>query len=549
MGTHPIFESDFDCLTEAMKRPGLKAGSKRQNIRLREKIKKKVAEHKRKERRDAKKSPGQGKTKKQHVPNSAPFKDEVMSEAIAHEERKNAVKAAKKRKEQRKAGTMNELIKGVQRSQAEFDKKQVARDEVKMEAYETDAKKEAWSRKELKYVITRADVVLEVLDARDPNGCRCPQLESQCLAQGKRIILVLNKVDLVPKPIVKGWMDVLKKELPTVAFKASTQKQRANIGRSSAATASTAYGADELTAVLGGYSRRRGIKTGVTAAVVGFPNVGKSSVINSLARSRVCTTSATAGSTKATQEVAIDKAVKLLDSPGVLFGGSAEKQAMRGALSASALADPIDGALALMERCDLVQLALHYNSKPTSNTRAFLAQLAEKRGMVRKGGIPDLEASARQILQDCQRGKIRFFTKAPKVETHKIPKFLDVTLVKQLADEFQLDATSDWMATTELPQQPSQGQTIKISDDGYTESDTLVESDAEVEDEGKMEQEDDMEVEAPATKKVRFEPTQKKTVDASDLRKVQKVAKDKMKRKDKFETKLSANFEKALGNL
>merc|ERR1712021_48339 len=403
MGTHPIFESDFDCLTEAMKRPGLKAGSKRQNIRLREKIKKKVAEHKRKERRDAKKSPGQGKTKKQHVPNSAPFKDEVMSEAIAHEERKNAVK--------------------------------------------------------------------------------------------------------------------------------------------------TAYGADELTAVLGGYSRRRGIKTGVTAAVVGFPNVGKSSVINSLARSRVCTTNATAGSTKDSSQLAIDKAVKLLDSPGVLFGGSAEKQAMRGALSASALADPIDGALALMERCDLVQLALHYNSKPTSNTRAFLAQLAEKRGMVRKGGIPDLEASARQILQDCQRGKIRFFTKAPKVETHKIPKFLDVTLVKQLADEFQLDATSDWMATTELPQQPSQGQTIKISDDGYTELDTLVESDAEVEDEGKMEQEDDMEVEAPATKKVRFEPTQKKTVDASDLRKVQKVAKDKMKRKDKFETKLSANFEKALGNL
>ena len=55
-------------------------------------------------------------------------------------------------------------------------------------------------------------------------------------------------------------------------------------------------------------------------------------MINSLARSRVCTTSATAGSTKSTQEVAIDKAVKLLDSPGVLFGGSAEKQAMRGAL-------------------------------------------------------------------------------------------------------------------------------------------------------------------------------------------------------------------------
>ena len=105
---------------------------------------------------------------------------------------------------------------------------------------------------------------------------------------------------------------VLRKELPTVAFKASTQKQRTNIGRSHVASASTAYGADELTAVLGGYSRRKGIKTGITCGVVGFPNVGKSSVINSLARSRVCMTSSQAGSTKSTQEVAIDKSVKLL---------------------------------------------------------------------------------------------------------------------------------------------------------------------------------------------------------------------------------------------
>jgi len=541
-----------------MKRPGLKAGSKRQNIRLREKIKKKVAEHKRKERRDAKKKPGFGKTKKQHIPNSAPFKDEIMSEAIAHEEKKNAVKlekklAAKERKQTRKAGTLSDLMKGVDTAQKDFDKKQAARDEVKLEAYETDAKKEAWYRKELKYVVNRADVVLEVLDARDPNGCRCPQLESQALAQGKRIILVLNKVDLVPKPIVKAWLEVLKKELPTVAFKASTQKQRDNIGRSKAATASTAYGADELTAVLGGYSRRRGIKTGVTAAVVGFPNVGKSSVINSLARSRVCTTSATAGSTKSTQEVAIDKAVKLLDSPGVLFGGSAEKQAMRGALSASALADPIDGAIALLERCDRVQLALHYNSKVTTNTRAFLAQLAEKRGMVRKGGIPDLEASARQILQDCQRGKIRFFTKAPKVETHKLPEFLDAKVVTQLADEFQLDSSSDWMETTELPAQPSSGQTIKIVDDGFTELDTLGDSDEEIEEDNEADMEveqDDIEVKAPAAKKVHFEPKKKKEkVDQSDLRKVQKVQKQKMKRKDKFESKLSENFEKALGNL
>merc|ERR1712137_97921 len=89
-----------------------------------------------------------------------------------------------------------------------------------------------------------------------------------------------------------------------------------------------------------------------------------------LARSKVCSVGPTAGHTKTTQEVSIDKAVKLLDSPGVLFGGSAEKQAMRGALNAS--------ALALLDRCDQTTLALHYNSKPCQNTRAFLAQLAQK---------------------------------------------------------------------------------------------------------------------------------------------------------------------------
>ena len=151
-----------------------------------------------------------------------------------------------------------------------------------------------------------------MLDSRDPNGCRSPQLEAQALAAGKRVVLIMNKVDLVPKPVVKSWLDVLRRQLPTIAFKASTQKQRSNIGRSNSVKASSAYGADELTKMLSAFAKRKGIKTGVTCAVVGFPNVGKSSVINSLTRSRACQVSAQAGSTRSTQEVAIDKAVRLL---------------------------------------------------------------------------------------------------------------------------------------------------------------------------------------------------------------------------------------------
>ena len=83
----------------------------------------------------------------------------------------------------------------------------MAKDQVKDEAYESDAKKAAWFRKELKYVVSRADVILQVLDSRDPNGCRCPQLEQQAISAGKRVVLIMNKVDLVPKPVVKSWLE------------------------------------------------------------------------------------------------------------------------------------------------------------------------------------------------------------------------------------------------------------------------------------------------------------------------------------------------------
>lgn len=100
-----------------------------------------------------------------------------------------------------------------------------------------------------------SDVVLEVLDARDPLGCRCVQVEQAILDSGsnKKLILLLNKIgeavsvtcfrgdvhlqwrlflaDLVPKDVVQSWLKHLRNEFPTVAFKASTQTQKHNLVR------------------------------------------------------------------------------------------------------------------------------------------------------------------------------------------------------------------------------------------------------------------------------------------------------------------------------
>lgn len=77
-----------------------------------------------------------------------------------------------------------------------------------------------------------ADVILEVLDARDPAGSRVPQLESAISGHpGKKLVLVLNKADLVPRANLEAWLKHLRQEHPAVAFKSSTQIQTSHLAQ------------------------------------------------------------------------------------------------------------------------------------------------------------------------------------------------------------------------------------------------------------------------------------------------------------------------------
>lgn len=75
-------------------------------------------------------------------------------------------------------------------------------------------------------LVSLSDVILFVLDARDPLGTRAKQVEETILNAGasKKIILVLNKIDLVPQDVVKKWLKYLREEFPTVGFKSSTKE-------------------------------------------------------------------------------------------------------------------------------------------------------------------------------------------------------------------------------------------------------------------------------------------------------------------------------------
>jgi len=76
---------------------------------------------------------------------------------------------------------------------------------------------------ELYKVIDASDVILQIIDARDPMGTRCKHLEEHIKKNcpQKHLVLVLNKVDLIPPSVTKKWIKILQKEFPTIAYRAS----------------------------------------------------------------------------------------------------------------------------------------------------------------------------------------------------------------------------------------------------------------------------------------------------------------------------------------
>lgn len=292
------------------------------------------------------------------------------------------------------------------------------------EAQQADNSRRAFY-KEFKDVLEAADVILEVLDARDPLGCRVKEVEEAVLATGgkKRLVLVLNKTDLVPRDVVQEWIKYLQREFPCVAFKASTQEGRTNLSQAGSGSGSEAYGADGLIQLLKNYARSASKKLRVRVGVVGFPNVGKSSLINSLKRARVCKVGATPGVTTARQEIHLDSTVSLLDCPGIVFAADSAQDAslmLRNCLKVEQLADPITPALLAISKASPEHLQRLYTvpSLAGMEPSAILSLLARRLGKLRKGGVPDLESTARHLLNDWNCGKIAYFTPVPTDRPH-----------------------------------------------------------------------------------------------------------------------------------
>lgn len=244
--------------------------------------------------------------------------------------------------------------------------------------------------KSLREVIDKSDVIVQVLDARDPNGTRSRKIEREAVqVHGKKLVLVLNKIDLVPRETVEAWLAYLRRSFPTLPFKSSTQAQRKNLSSGSTSNgagqgASSSSPAPLLT-LLKNYSRAGSL----TIGVIGFPNVGKSSLINTLKRSRACGVAPTPGFTKDIQIVSLDGSLKILDCPGVVYegGDAGPEQVLRNATKVENVQDPVASVEIILQKCKREHLMMLYNIPAFDGIKDFLIAVARVRGRLKKVGL------------------------------------------------------------------------------------------------------------------------------------------------------------------
>jgi len=171
-------------------------------------------------------------------------------------------------------------------------------------------------------------------------------------------------------------------------------------------------GADSLMSLVKNYMRSDGA---ITMGVIGYPNVGKSSIINSLKRNRAVGVSNKPGFTKNLQEVELERKLKIIDSPGVIFNPTdAPAKALLNVERIETLEDPFIPVQGILEKTSQANLAQIYGiEEGWPDYKSFLGAIGRKRGKYSKTGVPNFDIVARIVLQDWVSGKIPYFTAPP----------------------------------------------------------------------------------------------------------------------------------------
>lgn len=248
-------------------------------------------------------------------------------------------------------------------------------------------------------LISRCDVVLHVLDIREPIETFSQKLVSIAEREGRKVVIVLNKCDLVPRNIAEAW----KKYFEEKGYPAVYVSANKHMG----------------TLILRRLVKRVAETRPIVIGVVGFPKVGKSSIINALKGRHSASTSPYPGSpgyTRTFQLYRVDRDILMIDTPGILpVEGDPLVKVLRG-YPPEKLSDPVKPAIMLIERIlrfNPDAFRARYNAS-SSEPMKILEEIAINRGWYyKKTKEPLIEEAARCLIRDYHEGLLVYYSMPP----------------------------------------------------------------------------------------------------------------------------------------
>ena len=238
-------------------------------------------------------------------------------------------------------------------------------------------------------VLRQADLIIEVLDSRMIEESRNYEIEEKIKRSGKQILYVINKCDLVDAQALTPWKKILN---PCIFI-----SSRYHLG--------TTLLKKKILEISKGEQ--------VIVGVVGYPNVGKSSLINVLKQKKSAGTASVAGFTRGLQKIKIDTGIYLLDTPGVIPYKEKDdiKHAMINIKHPSKIEDPEFIAediliIAIEKNPKLVETLYKIKLKEGEEIPELLGRIALNFKWLKKGGLPNIDLISRKIIEDWQRGRL-----------------------------------------------------------------------------------------------------------------------------------------------
>lgn len=259
------------------------------------------------------------------------------------------------------------------------------------------------AKRQMQEDIKLVDLVIELVDARIPMSSRNPDIDE--LGKNKARLILLNKADLADERLNQAWMAFFEKKGYFVVR--MDARNKAQIKPVNAVILDACREKIER-------DQRRGIKNRpVRAMVVGIPNVGKSTFINSFAGRACAKTGNKPGVTKGKQWIRLNKSVELLDTPGILWPKFEDqsvglKLALIGSIKDEILnIDEMSLELIRYLQQDYADaLCERYALEVCNDPLKVLEGIAANRSCIKKGGEPDLSKAAALILDEFRSGTI-----------------------------------------------------------------------------------------------------------------------------------------------